>query len=402
MSDTLAVSTPSAGTAGEQDALSKAFDAAAKDIDFSGASFEKGAMDPPDPIIEQPIDHENSGAVRETEQSAEASTEDEPHPEDDRRNKRGRFRPTEAAKEAGKVDGDKVQTPALTPPQNWDEARKATFGKLPADAQKVVLDITKGLEAAHTRRSMELAEEKKFAEGVRALIPDGLRTQLRNAGKTELDGLAHYMGIAQWAGRDFPGYARWAFQQAKVDPRSVFPQLNGGEAEDPQSEVDPRFLQILQAHTQPLQQKLAVFERQQQEQARAQHDTKVSAAQNVINRFMAATDEAGNPKHPHYADVEGKIMTLCSLPEYQEIEDIGERLSKAYEDAVYLRPDLRQSMFDSEVQKREAARQQQSDVAKARRAAPVLKAGSNTGGPAVKGKMSLEEATRKAMSSLGA
>ena len=72
MSDTLAVSGSVTSNAGETDALSKAFDAAAKDIDFSGASFEKGAMDPPDPVIEQPVDEpapENAaGGVTEGEQ----------------------------------------------------------------------------------------------------------------------------------------------------------------------------------------------------------------------------------------------------------------------------------------------------------------------------------------------
>jgi len=389
------VSGPEAGNAGKADALSQAFDAAIGDIAPDDNSFAKGVFDP-EPI--EPV--EDSTTEDAPLDSAPALNETAEEKAQRLRDEKGRFaREAEATKTAAKP-----ATPAMSPPAHWDAATRDAFGKLPAEAQKLLLERSKHLEAGFTRKSTELAEDRKFAQSVKSLIRDDHREQLRQVGMNEVDGINHLLKLNDYATKDPAGYVRWVMTQARIDPRQAFPEYfaagQDGQAYQP-PQIDPQ-LQQLQATVQTLQQREAARERYQQQQAATEYEGRLASAGDVIAKFRDATDEAGSPAHPYFDQVKEVIAQLCaSHPTIKNIPDISDRLAQAYETAIYAEPSLRKNVMDSELARAKAEQRKQQDVEKARRASPAIKPNAPTSGLRNKPK-TLTDALRGAMGGISA
>lgn len=353
----ITVSSPE-GSAGEVDGLSKAFEAALGSVELDNAGFHPAAGDPVEETNEEPASDE-------------------------------RAEPAAAAATAGNAPKDAITAPSDAPP-TWDAKRREAFGKLPPDARALVLEITKATDSDYTRKSQELADDRKYAQSVRSLVTDEHRQMMQAGGfRNEVEGIAHLIKLNDWAAKDFPGYARWAIQQWGGDPRSLFPDLFQTEGGQPQQQqvrpsTDPQVYETLRA----LAGRVDSFE---QERRRNQE----RAADQVITRFRDDKDEAGNPRHPHFTQVESTLVNLLTSPNMLQIEDMGERLQRAYDTAVAMDPTIRTQILDSEVAKRLEAKRKEDDLAKARRAkAPVR---SPSSGPVKAAPKTLDDTIRTAM-----
>lgn len=357
-----AASTPT-GTAGADDAFSKAFNAAVESTSLDEAAYVEEAI-PPEGGDERPVETENVE------------------------------KPAAEAKPAGKVTPKADKAPAEKPvapatsdaPANWDAKRKAAFDALPPEARPLVLEMAKGFEADFTRRSTELAEDRKFAQGVRSLISDTHRAQMRNAGMSEADGIGFLIKLNDFATRDPAAYVRWVVEQTGLNPQQLFQSATGmapQPGQQPQPQADP--ISPLYEMVQSLKGEVDGF--------------KHSQADRAIQRFRSETGEDGQPRRPHFAQVEQAMAELLVTPKYRGIEDYGERLQAAYDAAVYMDPAIRTQIVESEADKRVKAATAQAELAKARRAQPVVKS-APTAAPRAKA-MTLEEATSAALAQLG-
>lgn len=359
-----AVSGQETGNAGDDDAFSKAFDAAVE------SSKVEDDVYAPDAKIGKGDDK----------RVVSDSTEDAAG--------------TKAGKEkAPKVEASQEPAAEVAAPAHWDAQKREAFGALPPEAKKIVNDLAKGFEVEFTRKTTELAEDRKFAQGVRSLITDNHRAQLRSAGMDEVAGLQHLIRLNDFATRDAPGYVRWVIEQTGLKPTDVFPALagqGGQQAPQPASQSSPsdETLRMLRS----LASDVEGIKRSSEQQTYRQADR-------AIQRFRSETDEGGQPKYPHFAKVESAMTELLQTPKYMAIEDFGERLMKAYDVAVLMDPDIRTQIVDSDVQRRLKDQQAQADLAKAKRAqAPVKSA--PTGAPKAK-PTSIDEALSSAMSMTG-
>lgn len=339
-----AVSGPDKGNAG--DGFAAAFDAAIKTVDMSEAEFSPDAMDPVEPQTE-PV---------ETETDEPAAT------------------PPSKAKPDVKAEKAPAEKPAVAPaddikaPAHWDAAKREAFAALPPDARKIVTDLTKGFEADYTRKSTELAEDRKFSQSVRSLINDDHRSQMRRAGLTDEQGIAHLVGLNDLYTRDPAAYVKMVVERSNLDPRQIFPQFAGtGTQEQGQQpapgQADP--YSQLYGYLQTVHGELEGIKREKEQAT-------LRTVNRSIDRFAKEQDAEGQPKRPHFEAVQGKMAQLLSTPDYIAIEDYGERLQAAYDAAVYLDPTIKNQIVDSEVQKRLKAERDKDDLAKARKAkAPV-------------------------------
>jgi hypothetical protein len=285
--------------------------------------------------------------------------------------------------------------PTLAAPANWDAQRKAAFDKLPPEGKQVLLDTSKGLEN-------EYGNAARYAQAVSSLVTDDHRRQMAAGGfKSEVEGLAHLVKLNDWAAQDFPGYARWAIEQygrgAPVADtlRQMFPDaFTGPTATNGQAQpaparpaIDPQTKQVYDTLRQIVQDVHGL--KQGNEQVR------VRTADQVIAKFRTDADDAGNPKHPHLDQVQNQMADLLRTPAFTAIEDMGQRLQKAYDAAVALDPTIRQQFVDSEVQRRLAEQTKAADLAKARKArAPINSAPTSPPDKPVKG---IDGALRQAM-----
>lgn len=361
-----AASGSATGNAGDDDAFSRAYDAA-----VSSSSIEDDVYAPDTKLgqgVKEPV----------VSDSTENATSE----------------PAGKAR-APKTEAPKESVSEIAPPAHWDAQKREAFGALPPEAQKIVNDLAKGFEADHTRKTTELAEDRKFATNVRSLINDTHRQQLRSAGMDETAGIAHLLRLNDYATSNPEGYVRWVVENTGLDPRRLFPEYFAGQDEQQgykpqqqypaQSDETLRFLQTLAS-------KVEGMERSGEQQI-------VRQADRAIDRFKNDVDESGAARYPHFARVEPLMTELLTTPKYQAIEDFGERLAKAYDAAVYMDPDVRTQIVDSDVQKRMRDEQAKADVAKARRAQAPVRA-APTGAPRAKPN-SIDDALSNAMSTIG-
>lgn len=363
-----------AGSAGEGSGLQASFERAIADVGMPEDNFQEAAGEP-SPEVET-----DETAVDEIAKPEPVAKPVAP--------------PVRAkAKTEKPADAAASPTPALTAPANWDASRKAAFDKLPTpEAKKLLLDMSKGLEAEYGRKTTEHASKVKYAEAIDGLVSAEHRQQMAAGGfKSVVEGLAYLIRINDRATRDFPGYARWAMEQYAGDApiadvlQSIFPEAFTGSASAqpgaqpaPRPAIDPQTKQVYDTLQQVVQRLNGLESGNQQAQLRS--------ADQVIAKFRNEADDAGNPKRPHLAQVEQQMVALLGTPKFAGIEDMGERLQLAYDTAVALDPTIRQTVFDSEVQRRLAEQNKAAEVAKARRArAPINSPPSGPAGKPIKG-----------------
>lgn len=384
MSDVSAVDSgqPEAGIAsGTADPLNDALTSA-----FESINQDKGPAPGEQPVATRPSDDGTEEAASATTSKSETAEEAAQRVRDEK----GRFAPKTAP-------ADKAQpSEALSgAPAHWDAQKREAFGKLPPEAQKIVRDLTAAQEAGFTRKSQERANDLKFAESVRSMITDDHRAQLRRTGMDEIQGIKTLLNLQDMATRDAPGYARFFFQQSGLDPRQVFPELAGA--------AQPGQRQPTQPAQQPHPLERTVRELNDRFNGltgwfRSQEETK---AQSVIDRFRDAKDDAGNAKHPHFDRVTRPIEHILKTdPDIMGITDQTERLVKAYELAVLRDPELREEHLDGELRRREADRNRQADVEKAKRAKPAVRGTPAPVGGNAKA-TNLDDALRSAASAIG-
>ncbi len=388
------VSSPE-GSAGEGGGFKAAFDAAVADVGMPDEDFHAAAGDPePELPAEEPA-----------EETTEPEPETKPVVAKPVKVKAHVRNIKEQAKAAAPAVAP-VAEPALAAPANWDASRKAVFDKLPPEGRKVLLDMSKGLEAEHGRKSTALSDDVNFARSVAALVTPEHRQQMAAGGiKTIAEGLGELIKLNDYASRDFPGYVseiltRYGGGAPIADVlRQLFPDAFTGSAEAqpgaqpaPRPATDPLIRQVYD-ELRATKQRLDGFERRQTD---AQRTQELSTADRAIAKFRSEVDDAGNPRRPYLTpEIEEKMVGLLGTPMIASNPDLGERLQLAYDAAIGIVPSVRQQFLDSEKQRWLAEQTKATDVAKARRArAPINSAPSGPAGKPAKG---LDGSLRQAM-----
>lgn len=267
--------------------------------------------------------------------------------------------PDDTTPEDDDAPADEAQ--ALEPHPRWSEEQKAAFANLPRDAQEFVLSREKEQEAAFTRKSQELAEERKSIQGVRQVL-DPLRDNLQRAGVSEGDYITRLVEADRFLQTDPQRAIQWLAQQAGVD------LAKAGSSD--QSQRDPVAGQL-----QALQRKLETFEqRVERERAEAEQSRIISD----IDAFANEKDSKGTALRPYWADVEGDLMPIVAGLK-QTNPDLSPReiLTKAYDQAVWANPTTRAKLIAE--QQDAKAKEQKAAADKAKKAAGVNVKGTGAG-----------------------
>lgn len=256
------------------------------------------------------------------------------------------------------TDAAKGEEPVAAP-ETWSEEEKATFAKLPADAQRVVSERYRSMEADYTRKSQENADKVKLADGVQALVTDDLRGALEREGMDVVGGIKSLLDLQSFAQRDPAGYARMVVQHAQangVDVRSI---LGGASTGEGKAEADP----FADPETAALKAKVGELEGRYTADQRAQAAARVQAQ---VNEFADAKGDDGSPLRPHFTAVEGTMAQLMRA-------DRSLDLAGAYDKAVWLVPEARDAILAdrARAEAASAATEQAREAEEAKRAAAV-------------------------------
>ena len=242
------------------------------------------------------------------------------------------------------VDGEDSKETPLEAPKNWSEDVRSKFKDLPRDAQEYMLKRDKEMTADYTRKTQEVAQQRKSFESLDKVIAP-MRQQIAASGIGEAEYISRLLN-ADMALRNNPKMALKQLAQGYgIDLSSIEENVDWNDS-------DPQITQ-LQQQNQAILAELNQFKKQNLQSARQQTENQISA-------FAESKDEKGNLKYPHFEQVRVKMGNLIDAGEAKGLED-------AYAKSIRLDDDLYKQSLDSQ---RKSAKAEED----ARRKAAVEKA----------------------------
>ena len=242
------------------------------------------------------------------------------------------------------VDGEDSQEPPLEAPKNWSEDVRSKFKDLPRDAQEYMLKRDKEMTADYTRKTQEVAEQRKSFESLDKVIAP-MRQQIAASGVGEAEYISRLLN-ADMALRNNPKMAiKQLAQGYGIDLSSIEETVDWNDS-------DPQIAQLKQQN-QAILAELNQFKQQNLQSARQQTEAQ-------INGFANTKDDKGNLKYPHFDKLRVKMGNLIDAGEAKGLED-------AYAKAVRLDDELYKQSLDAQ---RKSAKAEED----ARRKAAVEKA----------------------------
>jgi hypothetical protein len=298
----------------------------------------------------------------------------------------------------GKAD-DLPDNRSIDPPARWTKQEKEEWAKLDAlrqqhpelaehvaHVQRILSTRNKSLEADYTKKMMELAGERNRYQALEKLFAPRRQFWAAN-GTNEIQVLEQLLAYADIANRDpleFIGlFARQrgldlarlfapqgtAPQHAQVTAPAAQPNGSDPAASQSAQAVHPDVL----AHLEEMGRRQGLLEQFAMRQINAEREREAaqaqawqSAAAQEYEAFVNAQDEHGNLKYPFFNDVRQTMAQLMAAGTAATLED-------AYDKAVFLLPDTRQKLLESQ----EIARRRKEEADRIAEAERAKRAGAS-------------------------
>ena len=262
----------------------------------------------------------------------------------------------------------------LQPNPRWNDADKANFSRLPPDAQKSILEMASRQDADYTRKTQELAEQRKHVEPfVGALQEHGqflqdMSSQIRQPpARIVGDVLQAYRQLTTGAPHERAQTLAFMAQVAGIDLRA----LVAGQGQQPQQERVP---EPIMRELSQLRQQVGTLDQFRQATQQEREQQSLTTAQQQIDAFTSAKDESGQPKHPYFDAVRGNMAQLVEAG--HSFEDAYAAAAKPITDAIA----SREAKATADRQASEAQARAAADAAEKERSAQVDRA-RRAGGP---------------------
>lgn len=293
----------------------------------------------PQPDTPQNVDETNS-------EESDSDSLDQVAPENEEETQDSTENPSDEIDDAAvaHVQGEDSKEPPLEAPKNWSEDVRSKFKDLPRDAQEYMLKRDKEMTADYTRKTQEVAEQRKSFESLDKVIAP-MRQQIAASGVGEAEYISRLLN-ADMALRNNPKMAiKQLAQGYGIDLSSIEETVDWND-------TDPQIAQLKQQN-QAILAELNQFKQQNLQSARQQTEAQ-------INGFANTKDDKGNLKYPHFDKLRVKMGNLIDAGEAKGLED-------AYAKAVRLDDELYKESLEAQ---RKSAKAEED----ARRKAAVEKA----------------------------
>ena len=185
-------------------------------------------------------------------------------------------------------EGSEPDNQTITAPQSMSAKDREAFYTLPPESQQWISDRVKSQEADYTRKTMEVAEQRKMYDKLEQAIAPR-RQQFAMGGMDDSTAIGQLFALSDYAESDPVGFSRYLLNQRGI-PISALTEPGV------ENHVDPQML--------AMQNRLQGFENhfsQQQEQLEQQEGAVVSG---VIDGF--ASD------NPFYGELESEMIPIVS------------------------------------------------------------------------------------------
>jgi len=280
----------------------------------------------------------------------------------------GRFvsKPGEQSPQDPAPQNDKTAPPAVQPspapqgssseaPQHWSAEDKATFAKLPKEGQDFLLKRHNEMERDYQSKVQANASAVQFTQAVAPVF----QHPSVNAALVDYQtgGRIHPVdAIKQWAAfhvramskdpNERAGLLRELAQRLQLDPAVIFGQgnqsgnLSDEDMKDPAIRYFADHVGKTSKDLQALRDQLQDIGRQQSERA-SQESLRVIGW--GIDQFADEKDAQGNLLHPHFDAVLPQVIELFQANPQRDLRE-------AYDMAVWMNPQLRETLISKERQ----------------------------------------------------
>ena len=334
------VSTPDTGPAPEPENASTILDGILETAINAGESRDSGARSTPKQT--PPV---GANEAEEVEVHAD--------PSDD--TAEGDVTEAELGHEGEPEAGDASEPKHISAPKTWPTEHREAFDELPEQLQIHTLKREKEREAAFTRKTTELAEQRKEAKGVLDVVKP-YEAQMRANGIQPAEYLARLMTYDNALRQNPKQTLEYLAQHYGVNLGSG----DTGVEQQPvyQEPADPQYQQLQQQLNQTQEHLRSMEQTQQQE--------RYGQLVGTVETFAKEKDSAGNPKYPHFDKLRERMGRLVNSG---ETTDLG----KAYNMALRMDDGLYKQVIESArsaVSRKEDDRRKAA-VEKAKRAKPA-------------------------------
>lgn len=323
-------------------------------------------VDPqPAPAVAEPA----APSVRDSIVSAvkEVEAQADPAAQAGGRDDRGRFTPKSEQAAAGAVPKtdetsplgapDGAQSNTLSAPSTWRAEAKAEWSTVSQKVREEIVKREKDIHKGLSQLQAEYKQVKAYADQIEPVLRNRTASLVQNYGSLG-NAVDQLFKLSDFANQNPRGFVEWFSKQNNLD------QMGGDE----QATADPELDQLRQT-VNGLQSQL------QQVQGYTQHQQITSIASD-IQRYAEEKDASGNPLRPHFEAVRPQIMREIGVLK-TEMPGASHRaiLEKAYEHAIYLNPETRESIIGGKLTSENS---QRDTVERARRAALANKSITGT------------------------
>ena len=185
-------------------------------------------------------------------------------------------------------EGSEPDDQTITAPQSMSAKDREAFYSLPPESQQWISDRVKSQEADYTRKTMEVAEQRKLYDKLEQAIAPR-RQQFAMNGMDEGTAIGQLLALSDYADSDPVGFARYLLEQRGI-PVSALSETVG------EYSVDPQLL--------AMQDRLQGFENHFAQQQNQQLEQEGLAVSVVIDDFEAS--------NPFYRELEREMIPIVS------------------------------------------------------------------------------------------
>ena len=185
-------------------------------------------------------------------------------------------------------EGSEPDNQTITAPQSMSAKDREAFYTLPPESQQWISDRVKSQEADYTRKTMEVAEQRKMYDKLEQAIAPR-RQQFAMGGMDDSTAIGQLFALSDYAESDPVGFSRYLLNQRGI-PISALTEPGV------ENHVDPQML--------AMQNRLQGFENHFSQQQAQQEQQEGAVVSGVIDGF--ASD------NPFYGELESEMIPIVS------------------------------------------------------------------------------------------
>ena len=185
-------------------------------------------------------------------------------------------------------EGSEPDNQTITAPQSMSAKDREAFYTLPPESQQWISDRVKSQEADYTRKTMEVAEQRKMYDKLEQAIAPR-RQQFAMSGMDDSTAIGQLLALSDYAESDPVGFSRYLLNQRGI-PISALTEPGV------ENHVDPQML--------AMQDRLQGFENHFAQQQAQQSEQEGAVVSGVIDGFAS--------ENPFYSELESEMIPIVS------------------------------------------------------------------------------------------